>query len=146
MKKMFLRVGIVMAAFMFTMGVNVDEAHAGVVAGIATEWTQIMNNIQLILHYETQIQQYATQLQQAQMQIQHLGQAYKQTTAMVQGIGNGNFNLSSFCIMKRRFNSTQLSCNRRKCKSSTWGRHTSKRRRWCKESVTAISISAHSAL
>lgn len=95
MKKMFLRVGIVMAAFMFTMGVNVDEAHAGVVAGIATEWTQIMNNIQLILHYETQIQQYATQLQQAQMQIQHLEQAYKQTTAMVQGIGNGNFNFSA---------------------------------------------------
>ena len=83
MKKMFLRVGIVMAAFMFTMGVNVDEAHAGVVAGIATEWTQIMNNIQLVLQYEQQIQQYATQLQQAQMQIQHLEQAYKQTTAMV---------------------------------------------------------------
>ncbi|MFZ1083656.1 MAG: P-type conjugative transfer protein TrbJ, partial [Terracidiphilus sp.] len=56
---------------------------------------QIMNNIQLILHYETQIQQYATQLQQAQMQIQHLEQAYKQTTAMVQGIGNGNFNFSA---------------------------------------------------
>ena len=95
MKKMFLRVGIVMVAFMFTMGVNVDEAHAGVVAGIATEWTQIMNNIQLVLHYETQIQQYATQLQQAQMQVEHLEQAYKQTTAMVQGIGNGNFNFSA---------------------------------------------------
>ena len=95
MKKMFLRVGVVMAALMFTMGVNVDEAHAGVVAGIATEWTQIMNNIQLVLQYEQQVQQYATQLEQAQMQVQHLEQAYKQTTAMVQGIANGNFNFTN---------------------------------------------------
>lgn len=95
MKKMFLRVGIVMAAFMFTMGVNVDEAHAGVVAGLATEWTQIMNNIQLVLQYEQQVQQYATQLEQAQMQVEHLEQAYKQTTAMVEGIASGNFNFSA---------------------------------------------------
>ena len=66
MKKLLLRIGIVMAGFIFTMGLNVDEAHAGVVAGLATEWTQIMNNVQLVLQYEQQIQQYATQLQQAQ--------------------------------------------------------------------------------
>jgi len=40
MKKMLVRIGLVMAGFMFTMGLNVDEAHAGVVAGIATEWTR----------------------------------------------------------------------------------------------------------
>jgi P-type conjugative transfer protein TrbJ len=95
MKRLLLRIGIVMAGFIFTMSLNVDEAHAGVVAGLATEWTQIMNNVQLVLQYEQQIQQYATQLQQAQTQIEHLEEAYKQTGAMVQGIGNGNFNFSA---------------------------------------------------
>ena len=66
MKRLLLRIGIVMAGFIFTVSLNVDEAHAGVVAGLATEWTQIMNNVQLVLQYEQQIQQYATQLQQAQ--------------------------------------------------------------------------------
>src|ERR1035441_6145591 len=39
MKKKFLRVGIVMAAFMFTVGLNVDEAHAGGVWGGAKAFT-----------------------------------------------------------------------------------------------------------
>ena len=95
MKRLLLRIGIVMAGFIFTVSLKVDEAHAGVVAGLATEWTQIMNNVQLVLQYEQQVQQYATQLQQAQTQIAHLEEAYKQTTAMVQGIGNGNFNFSA---------------------------------------------------
>lgn len=95
MKRMLLRIGIVMAGFIFTVSLNVDEAHAGVVAGFATEWTQIMNNVQLVLQYEQQIQQYATQLQQAQNQVMHLEEAYKQTASMVQGIGNGNFNFGA---------------------------------------------------
>ena len=95
MEKLLLRIGIVMAGFIFTVSLNVDEANAGVVAGFATEWTQIMNNVQLVLQYEQQIQQYATQLQQAENQVMHLEEAYKQTTAMVQGIGNGNFNFGA---------------------------------------------------
>ena len=51
MKKLLLRIGIVMAGFIFTVSLNVDEANAGVVAGFATEWTQIMNNVQLVLQY-----------------------------------------------------------------------------------------------
>ena len=33
MKKLLLRIGIVMAGFIFTVSLNVDEANAGVVAG-----------------------------------------------------------------------------------------------------------------
>lgn len=40
--------------------------------GGATEWTQIMNNVQLTSQYAQQVQQYSTQLQQYQMQLQNL--------------------------------------------------------------------------
>lgn len=43
-------------------------------AWVASEFTQIMNNIQLVLQYYQQIQQYETQLQQYQTQLRHLEQ------------------------------------------------------------------------
>jgi len=43
----------------------------GVVAG-ATEWTQILNNIQLVQQYEQQVQQYVKQGQQYQAQLKNM--------------------------------------------------------------------------
>lgn len=43
---------------------------SGAIAG-ATEPTQIMNNVELVMQYAKQVQQYATQLQQWQNQIQN---------------------------------------------------------------------------
>lgn len=43
-------------------------------AWVASEGTQIMNNIQLVLQYAKQVQQYKTQLQQYQTALKHLEQ------------------------------------------------------------------------
>ncbi len=95
MKRMLGIVGIVVGTLVFSVALSVQDADAGVVAGVATEWTQIMNNVQLVLQYEEQLQQAMTQIEQYQAQLQHLEQAYKQTDAMITGIGNGNFNFSA---------------------------------------------------
>lgn len=47
----------------------------GAMTGGATEFTQIMNNVQLSLQYIQQIQQYSTQLQQYQAQLQNMARA-----------------------------------------------------------------------
>ena len=91
MKKTLRSVGIALVAVMLTIAVSVREVRAGVVGGFATEWTQIMNNIQLTLQYEEQLQEAMTQIQQFQTQVMNLQEAYKQTTAMTQGLTNFNF-------------------------------------------------------
>lgn len=49
------------------------QAHAGgAMTGGATEWTQIMNNVQLINQYAQQVKQYSTQMQQYQYQLQNM--------------------------------------------------------------------------
>jgi P-type conjugative transfer protein TrbJ len=62
MKKLLFAIPLLASCF---------SAYAGAIAG-ATEPTQIMNNIQLVMSYAKQIQEYNTQLQQYQAQLQDL--------------------------------------------------------------------------
>src|SRR6202035_2122764 len=77
--------GVIGAAVVVVMAFGVRDASAGVAAGMATEWTQILNNVALVEQYSTQLQQAATQIQQFQTEVQR-------TQAMTQGLMNGNFN------------------------------------------------------
>jgi P-type conjugative transfer protein TrbJ len=68
-----------------------EPARAGAIVG-ATEFTQIANNVELMMQYSTQIQQYSTQLQQYQAQLQNLVQNPTsmlggETTQLINGIG-----------------------------------------------------------
>lgn len=56
---------------MLTAVANLAHAGGGMTGG-ATEWTQILNHVQLMTQYSQQVQQYAIQLQQYQMQLQNL--------------------------------------------------------------------------
>ncbi|MFA5170252.1 MAG: P-type conjugative transfer protein TrbJ [Sulfuriferula sp.] len=57
----------------FVLLVGTGQAMAGgAMTGGASEWTQVMNNVQLVNQYAQQVQQYSTQLQQYQMQLQNL--------------------------------------------------------------------------
>ena len=64
----------------------------GAVAG-ATEPTQLMNNVQLVLAYAKQIEQYATQLQQYKDQLQNTLNLPMQIWSDVQGQLMGVFNI-----------------------------------------------------
>src|SRR5450830_679253 len=56
-----------------TLAVICDSAFAGGAAtGGATEWTQILNNVQLLDQYSKQVEQYATQGLQYQSELQNL--------------------------------------------------------------------------
>src|SRR5258708_25150860 len=70
--------------------------NAGVVAGVATEWTQILNHVQLIMGYireglqlENELKQYAEQLKQGRVLPQQLfgpiQQDLSQLAQVVQG-------------------------------------------------------------
>jgi type IV secretion system protein TrbJ len=95
MKKWIVRSAVTAVVFGLCFSCSVDDANAGAISGVATEWTQLLNHVQLVTQYEQQLQQYAKQIEQYQAQIQHLEQAYRQTDAMVTGIGSGNFNFSA---------------------------------------------------
>jgi len=69
-----------------------QEARSGGAVAGATEFTQIANNIQLVMQYEKQIQQYLTQAQQYATQLQNLQKnplsiMGSDVTNMVKGIG-----------------------------------------------------------
>lgn len=61
---------VALALFLAT-AINSSPTFAGAIVG-ATEFTQIANNIQLVVQYAKQVQQYSTQLQQYQAQMQDL--------------------------------------------------------------------------
>ena len=62
-------------------------------SGGASEFTQIANNVQLLLHYAKQVEQYKTQLQQYQLQLRNMEQnpastLSTDTTQVIQGVGS----------------------------------------------------------
>ena len=58
------------AIFLLVMGQSVEPAHAGGVSGVATEWTQILNNIQLEEANANWLQSLENDMQKIQNQIQ----------------------------------------------------------------------------
>jgi P-type conjugative transfer protein TrbJ len=61
---------LIAAIVSVSMVVVTPPSFAGAITGGATEWTQIANNVQLVMQYSKQIEQYATQLRQWTLQIQ----------------------------------------------------------------------------
>lgn len=53
---------------------SVSSAHGGAATGGATEWTQIMNNVELVSIYSAEIEQVARQLQMVQNMVQNTNQ------------------------------------------------------------------------
>src|SRR5258708_20141114 len=71
--------------------------NAGVMAGVATEWTQILNHVQLIMGYirqglqlENELKQYAEQLKQGRVLPQQLfGPIQQDLSQLAQGVQGG---------------------------------------------------------
>lgn len=59
-----------------------QPAQAVVCATCATEWTQILNNIQLVTQYQKQVQQYATQIQELQTAVNQYQNMLKNTLSL----------------------------------------------------------------
>lgn len=78
-----LSLSIPLAAFMLPK----TASAMGLIAG-ATEPTQIMNNIELVMQYVTQVQQYATQLENLQNDIQQLETMMKNLESLPSGAWN----------------------------------------------------------
>jgi len=70
--------------------------NAGVVAGVATEWTQLLNHVQLVLSYirqgiqlQTQLQQYTEQLKQGRVLPQQIFGSVEQDLSQLAQIVQG---------------------------------------------------------
>jgi P-type conjugative transfer protein TrbJ len=89
-------------------------ANAGVVAGVATEWTQILNHVQLILGYirqgiqlENQLKQYEEQLKQGRVAPQQLfGPIQQDLSQLAQVVQGGQALAYSMGNLDGRFRST----------------------------------------
>jgi len=94
-----VRASIALIALLeLTTGRAVPHAEAGGLSGVATEWTQILNNIQLqeantewLQQLEDDFQSLNNQLTQIQTAEAHLAQAETQTVSMVNTIPNQIF-------------------------------------------------------
>lgn len=71
------------AALVATM--SISSAHAGGVVAGATEFTQIMNNVELVSIYSAEIEQIARQLQMVQNMVQNTNQLPIQMWSSVEG-------------------------------------------------------------
>jgi P-type conjugative transfer protein TrbJ len=58
--------------FLMLAGAGQAAFAGGAMTGGASEWTQVMNNVQLINQYAQQVKQYSTQMQQYQYQLQNM--------------------------------------------------------------------------
>jgi len=65
------------------MSESVTDAHAGGISGVASEWTQILNNIQLTLSQNNQLQQIQNEFQQLANEEQLILNAESQTTSLI---------------------------------------------------------------
>lgn len=78
-----LSLSVPLSAILFPTG----SRAMGLIAG-ATEFTQIANNIELIMQYATQVQQYATQLENLQNDIEQLNTMMKNLESLPSGAWN----------------------------------------------------------
>ncbi len=80
-----LLVPMLIAVFLLfpaTTSVLVEPVHAGGVGVFATELTQLLNHIELLIQNETQVQQLASQLQQLETQIQQYQNMVQNTVSI----------------------------------------------------------------
>lgn len=83
---------ILTATVLFSGVLSSVPAIAGAIVG-ATEFTQIANNIEMVMQYAQQVQQYETQLQQYQAQLKNMeqnpgGAMSGNATQIIQGVGS----------------------------------------------------------
>lgn len=64
------RIVAIAAIFFLVMGESVQPAHAGGVSGVASEWTQILNNVQLMEANTNWLQELEDDMQSLQQQLQ----------------------------------------------------------------------------
>jgi len=88
--------------------------NAGVVAGVATEWTQVLNHVQLVLNYirqgiqlQTQLQQYTEQLRQGRVVPQQIfGSVQRDLAQLAQIVQGGQALAYSMGNLDAQFRST----------------------------------------
>lgn len=88
--------------------------NAGVVAGVATEWTQILNHVQLVMNYirqgiqlQTQLQQYTEQLRQGHVLPQQIfGSVQRDLAQLAQIVQGGQALAYSMGNLDAQFRST----------------------------------------
>jgi P-type conjugative transfer protein TrbJ len=79
----------VLAVVVFLGGLSTPrQAQAFTCVTCAQEWTQIMNNVELVAQYEKQVQQYATQLQELQTAMQQYQNMVTQGLALPDQVWN----------------------------------------------------------
>jgi type IV secretion system protein TrbJ len=88
--------------------------NAGVVAGVATEWTQLLNHVQLVMTYirqgiqlQTQMQQFAEQLKQGRVSPQQIfGSIQQDLTQLAQIVQGGQALAYSMGNLDAQFRNT----------------------------------------
>lgn len=73
------------ASALLVAALSIPNANAGGVAGGATEVTQVLNHIELVLSYATQVEQLAQQLQMYSNMVQNTGQLPIQMWSSIEG-------------------------------------------------------------
>ena len=108
------RVVVLVVAFSMLFVAVPTESDAGVIAGVATEWAQILNHVQLVLTYirqgiqlETQMQQLAEQLKQGRGSPQQIfGSIQQDLSQLAQIVQGGQALAYSMANLDAQFRST----------------------------------------